>query len=48
MFKAIKALAAVAVLGAMSACADTDDVEEFVIAEPAPVSVEPVYTGKYN
>lgn len=49
MHKSLKALAALAMLVTVSACASTGgDVEEFVIADPAPVSVEPTFTGKYH
>lgn len=47
MSKIIKLLALASVLGAVSACASNEP-EEFVIIEPEPISVEPVYTGKYK
>ena len=50
MFKSLKALAALAALVTVSACAQQSaEVEEFVIVDPsATISEEPVYTGKYN
>ncbi|WP_368187260.1 hypothetical protein [Aestuariibius sp. HNIBRBA575] len=47
MSNLFKALAAVSVLG-LAACGN-NDVEEFVVVDPAPtVSAEPVFNGKYN
>jgi len=44
-------LASVVLVAACSAQTQTDAVEttnEFVIVEPQPMSIEPVYTGKYK
>ena len=46
MSKSIKLLAMVGLLAAVAACAQ--QAEEFVVVEPEPISVEPVYTGKYK
>ncbi|NUH66005.1 hypothetical protein HTT03_11990 [Sulfitobacter sp. S0837] len=46
MSKSIKLLAAFGFVAAVSACAQQE--EEYVVVEPAPISVEPVYTGKYK
>ena len=46
MSKSIKLLAAIGLVAAVSACAQQE--EEFVVVEPEPISVEPVYTGKYK
>ena len=46
MSKSIKFLAAFAFVAGISACAQQE--EEFVVVEPEPISVEPVYTGKYK
>ena len=50
MSKSIKSLMAVSLLALVAACGanDAGDVEEFVVVDPVPVTVEPVYTGKYN
>ncbi len=48
MFKSLKALAAAALLVGVAACSQSDDVEEFVIVDPGPVTVEPTFNGKYN
>ncbi len=47
MQKSLKLLALFAVVAGLAACA-AEEPEEFVIVEPEPVSVEPVYTGKYK
>ncbi|MEM8633061.1 MAG: hypothetical protein AAGF74_17705 [Pseudomonadota bacterium] len=47
MVKSLKLLAMVALLGAVAACAPNEP-EEFVVIAPEPISVEPVYTGKYK
>lgn len=46
MSKSIKLFAMVGLLAAIAAC--TQQEEEFVIVDPAPISEEPVYTGKYK
>lgn len=48
MSTSLKLLAAAALLVGVAGCAQTDDVEEFVVADPGPVTVEPTFTGKYN
>ena len=47
MSKSIKLLVAFGLVAAVSACASGND-EEFVVVDPEPISVEPVYTGKYK
>jgi hypothetical protein len=46
MSKSIKFLAAIGFVAAVAACAQQDD--EFVVVEPEPITVEPVFTGKYK
>lgn len=46
MSKGIKTLAALAVVLTVSACGSSDNFEEIVIVEPAPVMLEPV-SNKY-
>lgn len=46
MSKSIKFLAAIGFVATITACAQQE--EEFVVVEPAPISVEPTYTGKYK
>ena len=46
MSKSIKTLAAIGFVAVIAACAQQE--EEFVVVDPAPISVEPVYTGKYK
>jgi len=49
MVKRIKWLVLVGILGVVSACAQGGPREEdFLVVEPEPISVEPVYTGKYK
>lgn len=48
MSKSIKIVALLGVAIAASACARKAPVEEFVVVDPAPISVEPAYTGKYK
>ena len=47
MSKSIKMLSLFAFVGALSACGQQQQ-EEYTVVEPAPISVEPVYTGKYK
>lgn len=47
MSKSIKLLAMVGLMAVVAAC-DTSRQEEFVVVDPEPISVEPVYTGKYK
>ena len=46
MSKSIKLVAMFGVLAAVAACAQQE--EEYVIVDPEPITVEPVYTGKYK
>ena len=48
MSKSIKLLAVLGVAFAASACTRSAPVEEFVVVNPAPISIEPTYTGKYK
>ncbi|CUJ89054.1 hypothetical protein Q8W37_01105 [Shimia thalassica] len=48
MSHSVKALLALGLVAFVAACADTAPVEEYVVVEPAPISQEPVYTGKYK
>lgn len=47
----IKSFLAVSVLALVAACGGNSgggDVEEFVVVDPVPVTVEPTFSGKYN
>lgn len=51
MSKSIKVTAMLGLVALAAACArQTNDaaVEEFVVVDPAPISVEPTFTGKYK
>ncbi|WP_420859314.1 hypothetical protein [Marivivens marinus] len=48
MSNSLKALLAFGILAVVAACSKQGDVEEYVVVDPTPVTVEPVYTGKYN
>lgn len=49
MSKTIKSIVALGLLAGIAACAQQQaQPEEFVVVEPEPISVEPVYTGKYK
>ena len=48
MSKSIKLLSLFAVVGTVAACGQQAADEEFVVVEPAPITQEPVYTGKYK
>lgn len=50
MSKSIKILCATSLLALVAACGanNAGDVEEFVVVDPVPVTVEPTFTGKYN
>ena len=51
MQKSIKSLFAFSLLALVAACGGNNnagDVEEFVVIDPVPVTIEPVFTGKYN
>jgi uncharacterized protein YcgI (DUF1989 family) len=47
MSKSIKLLAMFALIAGVSACAQQEE-EEYIMVDPEPISVEPVYTGKYK
>ncbi|MGR3504041.1 hypothetical protein [Pseudaestuariivita sp.] len=47
MSKSIKLLVALGLVAGVAACAKGND-EEFVVIAPEPISVEPVYTGKFK
>ena len=48
MSKSIKSLFAVSLLALVAACGanNAGDVEEFMVIDPVPVSIEPTYSGK--
>ncbi|WP_164512258.1 hypothetical protein [Oceaniglobus ichthyenteri] len=46
MSKSIKTVFAIGLIGLVAACAQKN--EEVVFADPAPITVEPTYTGKYK
>ncbi|WP_422029462.1 hypothetical protein [Roseovarius sp.] len=48
MSKTIKSILALGIVATFAACAQQQQEEEFVVVDPAPISVEPVYTGKYK
>lgn len=51
MSKSIKGFMAVSLLALVAACGNSNsggDVEEFVVVDPVPVTVEPTFTGKYK
>jgi hypothetical protein len=48
MSKIIKAVAALGFVASIAACGRGQVEEEFVVVEPEPISVEPVFTGKYK
>lgn len=48
MSKVIKAVAALGFVASIAACGSGQTEEEYVVIEPEPISVEPVYTGKYK
>lgn len=47
MSKSIKLLAMFAIVAGVAACGGRQE-EEFVVVDPEPISVEPVYTGKFK
>lgn len=47
MSTSIRLVAAIGLLGVVAAC-DTTPREEFVVAEPEAVTIEPTYSGKYD
>jgi hypothetical protein len=48
MSNSFKALCAFALLAVVAACGNRNATEEYVVVDTAPVTVEPVYTGKYG
>lgn len=51
MSKSIKSLFALSLLALVAACDGTNNagnVDEFVVADPGPITVQPTYTSKYN
>lgn len=49
MSKTIKLLAMFGLVAGIAACSGGNpQEEEFVVVDPEPISVEPVYTGKYK
>ncbi|MEQ8293090.1 MAG: hypothetical protein RIA08_12870 [Roseovarius sp.] len=49
MSKTIKSILALGIVATFAACGQQQQQEEeFVVVDPAPISVEPVYTGKYK
>ncbi|WP_170125865.1 hypothetical protein [Pelagimonas varians] len=47
MSKSIKLLAMFAIVAGVSACGGQQE-EEFIVVDPEPITMEPVYTGKYK
>ena len=48
MSKSIKLMAMFGMVAAVAACTSGQSEEEYVVVDPEPISVEPVYTGKYK
>jgi len=48
MSKSIKSFAVLGLVALVAACSSQAPVEEYVVVEPEPISVEPTYTGKYK
>ena len=51
MSKSIKVVAMLGLIGLAAACArqvNDGAVEEFVVVDPAPITVEPTFTGKFK
>ncbi|MCH2163122.1 MAG: hypothetical protein MK098_00490 [Marinovum sp.] len=49
MSQSLKLFAMAGLIVAVAACARNDSQpEEFVVVDPEPISVEPVYTGKFK
>lgn len=48
MSNSLKALCALALLAVVAACGNQNAAEDYVVVDPSPVTVEPVYTGKYG
>ncbi len=47
MSNGIKSILALGLVALVAACAQPAE-EEYVVVQPEPISVEPVYTGKYK
>ena len=48
MSNSIKGLMAFALVAVVSACGQKQAQEEYVVVDPDPITVEPVFTGKYK
>jgi len=48
MSKNIKLLGMVSLVALVAACGNNNVEEEFIVVDPAPISQEPAYTGKYK
>ncbi|MCZ7675354.1 MAG: hypothetical protein M5U35_05055 [Roseovarius sp.] len=48
MSKTVTSILALGLVAMVAACGQQQQQEEFVVVEPEPISVEPVYTGKYK
>ncbi len=48
MSKSIKLVLAFGLVGFAAACAQQEEVAEPVYIDPEPITIEPVYTGKYK
>ncbi len=48
MSKSIKLLAMFGFVASLAACGQQQQEEEYVVVDPEPITVEPVYTGKYK
>jgi outer membrane lipopolysaccharide assembly protein LptE/RlpB len=48
MSNTIKSILAFGLVGFIAACGQQQQQEEFVVVDPAPISIEPEYTGKYK
>ncbi|WP_204355223.1 hypothetical protein [Roseovarius amoyensis] len=48
MSKTVTSILALGLVAMVTACGQQQQQEEFVVVEPEPISVEPVYTGKYK
>ncbi|MCA0919520.1 hypothetical protein [Pseudooceanicola nanhaiensis] len=46
MSKSIKSILVLGLVAVAGACAKQE--EEYVVVQPEPISMEPVYTGKYK
>ncbi|MDX1780056.1 MAG: hypothetical protein R3256_01940 [Thalassovita sp.] len=47
MANIIKSVIGLGLLAVLSACAQPAE-DDYIVVEPEPISVEPVYTGKYK